>query len=96
MHVIRHHDRSLEIVLLLVVVQTTFQNDRSSTVRKNPSMIRRERNEVRLLINLQMRKLPSIKGLRHTKNMKTGRIMWGQPPSAVRRSEAPLGFDCRL
>lgn len=75
MHVIRHHYRSLEIVSLLVVVQTTFQDDRSRTVRKNPSMIHAERNEMRSFIDLQMRKLSPIEGLRHTKNVKKGKAM---------------------
>jgi hypothetical protein len=44
-----------------------------------------ESHKVGLVIHLKMRKLPAIEGLRHE-----GKTMWGQPPSAVRGSEAPL------
>jgi hypothetical protein len=35
-------------------------------IRQNPPLVRAERYEVRLVVDLQMRQLPVIKRLRHT------------------------------
>ena len=64
-------------------MQTTFQNDGTRKLRQNPSVIGAECYEVRLVIALEMGKLATIESLRH------GSFMWGQPPSAARRSKAP-------
>ena len=94
-HMIRHHDRRFEVVFRFVVMETAPQNDRADSLRKDPSTLSAERNEMGFFINLQVRKLSSMESPRHTQILKTARTLWGQPPSAVRRSEAPLAFDFR-
>src|ERR1700685_1742057 len=89
MCMIRHDDCGLHVELDSVVVQAAAQNDRTGGLGKNPAMIGAECYEMLPVITLKMRKLPAIESLRH------GRNMWGQPPSAVRRGEAPQGFDSR-
>ena len=81
---IRHHDNNAEVELDFVVIQAAVQHTRAHILRKYPPAVSAECDEVLMVINLEVRKLPTIKSLRH------GSKMWGQPPSAVRRSEAPL------
>jgi len=73
-------------------MEAAIKNERTSLKREEPSMLSAERYKMRFVINLKVRELASVKGLRHVKKC----CMWGQTPPAVLRSEAPLGFDCRF
>jgi hypothetical protein len=84
MNMIRHYDCDPKIELDAVVVKAAFQNKRTHTVGENPPVVGTECYEVLFVITLKMRKLSPIESLRHAY------FMWGQPPSAVQRSEAPL------
>ncbi len=64
-HVIRHNDRDLQVIVPSVVVQAGFEDDCSDMRRNDPTPVRAERNKVRLLVDLQVRQLPSIESLRH-------------------------------
>ena len=66
-HVIWHDNYDFQVVALTVVMETTFQSDRPSGVRKDPPALGTEGHEMRLVIDLKMRKLPPIKSLRHGK-----------------------------
>jgi hypothetical protein len=89
MHVIGHNHRDLQIEKPAIIMQAGVQNDRSNTWRKNPSVISAEGDKVGLVVALEMRKLPPIKGLRHNKG--AGRTFYvGTAALGCPRSEAPL------
>lgn len=60
-----HNDRNAKIEFLAIVVQAAVENNRPNLCGKHPAAIGAESDEVRLVINLQMRKLSPIEGLRH-------------------------------
>ena len=62
---IRHHNRNPKIELGCVVMQAAFQDDRPRRFGKNPPMVGAEGNKVLPIIDLKMRKLPTVKSLRH-------------------------------
>jgi hypothetical protein len=62
---IRHYDSDPQVESLPVMMQTAFQHDGADKLRKNPPAIRTERNKVLVVITLKMRKLSTIKSLRH-------------------------------
>ena len=90
MNMIRHHHGDAEVELLSIVMQAGFENDRTNALRKRPPPLRAKSHKMLSVFHLKMRKLSPIKSPRHK-----GKVMWGQPPPAVRRSKAPLGFDSR-
>jgi hypothetical protein len=71
-------------------VQTGIQHKRANRLGKNPALVSAKGYEVGFVVDLKMGKLSAIKRLRHLQI--STKIMWGQPPPAVRRSEAPLFF----
>jgi hypothetical protein len=81
---IRHHHCDPKVDLRPVIVQTAFEHNRTYKLRKNPTMISAERDEVLPVIALKMRKLPTIESLGHTW-LNVGTAALGCP-----RSEAPL------
>src|SRR5271157_738473 len=90
MHMIRHHDRDAQIESLSVVMETAFQYAGTHRLWKDPSVIGAEGHEVLAVIALEVRKLSAVESLGHDTAYEVR--MWGQPPPAVRRSEAPLPF----
>ena len=52
-------------------------------------MVGAKGQEMRPVVTLKVRQLPTIKCLRHSEGK-----LWGQPPPAVRRSKAPQPFEC--
>ena len=85
MNMIGHYDSDPQIESLPVVVQTAFQHDRPHALRQNPTVISAECYEVRLIVALKMRKLSTIKSLRH-------RVVCGdsRPRLSAERSSAML------
>ena len=71
MNVIGHDHGNLQIEKFAVVMQAGVQNDRSDTLRQDPSVVSAESHKVRLIVTLQMRKLPPIKRLGHDLLMET-------------------------
>ncbi|MFZ0860770.1 MAG: hypothetical protein WAN18_08830, partial [Candidatus Sulfotelmatobacter sp.] len=65
MNMVRHHDGNTQIVFRSVVVQTGFQHERAHLHRKKPPPISAESHKMLMVINLKMRKLPTVEGLRH-------------------------------
>jgi hypothetical protein len=70
MDMIGHDNRNLQIVLCLVIVQTAIEDDVSNAFRQHRSTFGTEGNEMRLIVALQVRKLPSIKSLWHANSWK--------------------------
>jgi hypothetical protein len=68
MHVVWHDYDGTEIDAPAVVVQAAIQHDVPEALRKNPFLVGTERQEVRLAVPLQMRKLATIEGLRHKRS----------------------------
>jgi hypothetical protein len=60
MNVIGHNHRRMQKMLDVVVMKTGPQCDRASRVRQNPSLKGTERNEMTLIISLQMWQFPSV------------------------------------
>ena len=55
MHVIRHDNGDVEVILNIILVQTALQRDRASRIGQEPSMKCTECDKVALVIALQMR-----------------------------------------
>ena len=85
MNMIGHHDRDPQVDSLPVMMQTALQHDRTHTLRKHPAPISAERDEMLFVITLKMRKLSTIKSLRH-------KVVCGdsRPRLSAERSSAPL------
>ena len=83
MNMIRHHDSNTEIEFLPIVMKTTVQDNSSSTLRKNPPMLRAESHKMLLVVALKMRKPSTIKSLRHKQECRDSR-----PRLSAERSSA--------
>ena len=64
-NMIRHDYSAAKVELNSVVMQTAIEDNLPHMFRKNPPVLRAESYKVLPIIALQMRKLPSIKSLRH-------------------------------
>ncbi len=82
---IRHNKGDVEVESCFVLVQAAFQHNRAHMLGKNPPVLGAEGDEVLMVIDLEMRKLPAVKGLRH-RCEECG----DSRPRLSRRSEAPL------
>ena len=64
-NMIGHHDSHLEIKSHSAVVQARIQDELPNLPRKYPAMIGAEGQKMWFFVALKMRKLPSVKSLRH-------------------------------
>ena len=65
MNMIGHDDGYLEIESHSVIVQARIQDELPNLSRKYPAFAGAEGNKMWFVVALQMRKLPSVKSLRH-------------------------------
>src|SRR6267154_3462648 len=64
-HMIRHDNSNTKIKLDSVVMQAAFQHDGTYPLWKKPPMLGTKCYKLLFVIALQVRKLPTIKGLQH-------------------------------
>ncbi len=83
MNMIWHYNSDPKVELDPVVVQAAFEHDGTHTLRKSPPVIGTKCYEVLLVVALKMRKLSTIKSLRHS------RLYVGTAALGCPRSEAP-------
>ena len=60
MHMIGHHDRNVELVLLPVTMATTGEHDIARPLRQGPPELGYERDEMWLEIPLQVRQIAAV------------------------------------
>lgn len=62
MHMIRHDDRHAQIVCLLMIMPATIEHDLTCPIRQDAAILRNKRDEMWLVVALQVRKIAAIKG----------------------------------
>ena len=60
MHMIGHNECDVEFIFVTVIVTARSERDVSRGSRKDSSVLSAKRDEVRLKIPLQVRKIPSV------------------------------------
>ena len=59
---VRHDDGHVQSILSFVIVQATSQGDIACPGGKGPAELTDEGNEVRFVVTLQMRQVPTVEG----------------------------------
>jgi hypothetical protein len=77
MNMIGHDDNYIQVDTGLIVMQTTIQNNVACALGESPAIVGAKCNEMRFVVSLQVRKLPSIETAPHL----LPQTKWRQPLS---------------